>query len=324
MSTYTLRLYEADDETVAAEFSTDPAHARPWLHAPTEFAEAEIDLARGAATIGQVNVRLIDPQTGATQQDRGLSALLANVDGYSAWIGHRAELLNGTGTVLDGVVGDVALSDSFAGFSFSLRDIRERERRCKAFTSAAVRTAGVLTDGPTVFPRGRLAAYGALPGGGHLLPAVTPSAAEFAISAESGVAYFTFPDLNAKNVPAERVWTEKMRAAAGGALHGSAATLSLLWRAPAGAWNEWPAFAPLPITRPGTFLHGERGTLEVEYLSQFYLTTRHLSPAPPMPANGATVELVVVYTGEPTKDYPFRWEGTAGELLRRLYDGDLS
>jgi hypothetical protein len=323
MSTYTLRLYEADDETVAAEFSTDPAHARPWLHVPTEFAEAEIDLARGAATIGQVNVRLIDPQTGATQQDRGLSALLANVDGYSAWIGHRAELLNGA-TVLDGVVGDVALSDSFAGFAITLRDIREHDRRCRAFTSAAVRTAGVLTDGPTVFPRGRLAAYGPLPGGGHLIPAVTPLSAEFAIDAYTGVAYLTFPDLNAKNVQAERVWTEKMRAAAVAALNGGAPTLSLLWREPLGAWNEWPAFAPLPITRPGTFLHKERGELQVEYLSQFYLTTNHLFPAPPMPDNGATVEVAVVYTGPPTKDYPFRWEGTAGELLRRLYDGDLS
>ena len=54
----------------ARDVSTDPAHARPYLKAPTSFPEQEVDFAKGTASIGQVNIQVIDVPTVANDQKR--------------------------------------------------------------------------------------------------------------------------------------------------------------------------------------------------------------------------------------------------------------
>src|SRR5690606_36111878 len=44
----------------------------------------------------------------------------------------------------------------------------------------------------------------------------------------------------------------------------------------------------------------------------------------PWPANGQSVDVMVVYIGPASREYPFHFEGTAGELLRNAYRGDYS
>src|SRR5690606_3290392 len=138
---------------------------------PGEVDAGEVDFLEGRATIGQVNLRVIDPQTGVSQAERWLTERLGipageQGEGHTALIGRRALLVrDGSTIVLDGVVYSVTLSESFAGFSLVLRDIRERERRSKLFTR---------TGTATVLPRGVLAGYGRLPSGGWLIPPTTP------------------------------------------------------------------------------------------------------------------------------------------------------
>src|SRR5690625_4268877 len=159
MAHYTLTIYESDDTTSLLEVGTDPTHPHPYLHVPGEMDLGEVDLLRGKAMIGQVNLRVIDPQTGADQSERWMTARLGIPQGEegagrSALNGRRAALRRSDGRlVMDGVIWGVQLSDSAAGFSLQLRDVRERARKLPLFSRTG--TASVL-------PRGVIDGYGRL------------------------------------------------------------------------------------------------------------------------------------------------------------------
>ncbi|HSH46188.1 MAG TPA: hypothetical protein VK966_10045, partial [Longimicrobiales bacterium] len=170
MAEYVLTVYEADGTTPLFEVGTASGHANPYLAHPQGLAGQEIDPLNGGASIAQVQVRAIDPRTGATQAERWLTSRLGiptgqTGEGHSAINGRRAVLETAGGrVVLDGMAYGVRLNDSYAGFTATLKDTRERERRVPVFTSAAVRDAsGTIVAAPTVIPRGRLEGYGQLP-----------------------------------------------------------------------------------------------------------------------------------------------------------------
>src|SRR5690606_27155696 len=116
---YTLTVYREDDSTPWFEVGTDPSHPAPYLHEPGEIDPGEVDFVRGAAAIGQVNLRVIDVQTGASQAERWLTERLGipageEGEGHTALIGRRALLMRDADVVLDGVVYSVTLSETFA------------------------------------------------------------------------------------------------------------------------------------------------------------------------------------------------------------------
>ena len=160
---YELTVFADDDTAELFDVSTDPAHARPYLKAPTSFPEQEVDFAKGTASIGQINLQVVDVPTDPTDQDTGyMTAQLAEAAGWSAnqghstLMGHRALLTEnvdggGATTVIDGVIRSVRLLETFATYELEIRDIRERERNAKAFLN---------TTTPTVLPRGVLDGYG--------------------------------------------------------------------------------------------------------------------------------------------------------------------
>lgn len=339
MSTYVLRIYAAgDDDLLVAEFSTDPARVNPYLIAPSEYSGQEVDLANGAASISEITVSLIDPTTVAGDQTSGfVTGLLADLGGNSAAIGVRFWLGEDRGEglfpIIDGICGRVRLRDSYAGYDFSVRDMRERERRSRAFLSAAARSAdGTVLDAPLVWPRGRILGYGSLPSGGFLLPPSVAAVGTFRVTPFARV--ISLPSVNKERVPADRIVTAKMRSAL--ARQGDRVPgVSLLWSA--GGQNgqvhdpQLPLGAEPPLYYAGTGIYrSETGkhkpasggaAIDVEYFTHFILRWPSGQPEPP---DGATVAVRIAYTGEPTPDYPFRWEGTAGELLAGLYDGDFS
>jgi hypothetical protein len=152
---FALTVYQEDDTTPLFTVSTDPAHANPYLKAFENFPEQEVDFAKGAASIGQQTVRIVDVPTDPTDQSTGWMTAQLPDGGYSALMGHRAvttqDIGAGAEIILEGVVRSVVLLDTWSTYELELRDIRERERKTKAFTR---------TDTPTVLPRGVLDGYG--------------------------------------------------------------------------------------------------------------------------------------------------------------------
>lgn len=89
MDHYILTIYREDDTTPWFEVGTHPTHPAPYLHEPGEVDAGEVDFLEGRATIGQVNLRVIDPQTGASQAERWLTERLGipagGIEGPAAW-----------------------------------------------------------------------------------------------------------------------------------------------------------------------------------------------------------------------------------------------
>lgn len=342
MTHYTLTIYREDDETPWIEVSTDPAHARPYLHLPGEYDVGDVDLLRGRALVGEMLVRVIDPQTGADQSERWLTERLGVPQteegaGHSAVNGRRARLVEGSAVVLDGMVSGVRLSQSFAGFEFNLRDIRERHRKRSLFTR---------TGTATVLPRGVLDGYGQLPGGGWLVPPTRPLAATWRQESPllGGSGYFdltsywqgggggSIPHRSGATVPPELVLTDAMREAAVRDDQGRYPHLAVLWRPlVGGAWRRIgrPGGGGSLFTREVLNAYparlrgaGERDGEEVQAVG--YIGCSRLLFQDPLPSDGQNVQVVVLYAGPPSEEYPFHWEGEAGDFLARVYAGEWS
>lgn len=316
---YALTVYDTDDSTVLFDVSTDPAHARPYLKAPTGFPEQEVDFAKGAASIGQLNVHIVDVRQTATDQSTGyVTGQLADAGGGSQLNGHRALLTEDVGsgpvTVLDGVIRSVRLLDTWASYELELRDIRERERRTKAFET---------TDSPTILPRGVLNGYGVTVNGvKYPVPATQPLTATYRGSSTQGIVDFTNAD------PVERVLTEPMREALANVapLSGEPETLvydywKLLWRDKA-TGGAYTTVAQVSHSGAGvdnrTLLTEEDGRL-------LWLVVNNPVSGATLPTDGQEIEVIVQYDGPPTEEWPLYLEGlTVGELIRDLYRGDHS
>lgn len=343
---YTLTVYQADDVTPWFEVSTDPAHPHPYLHPPGEYDQGEIDLLGGRALVGEMQLRIIDPQTGADQSERWLTGLLGipageEGAGHSALNGRRGLLTQSDGAVvLDGVVSGVRLSETFAGFHLGLRDIRERHRRVSLFGR---------TGTATVLPRGVLNGYGKLPGGGWLIPPTKPLPAVYrgssTILGQSG--YFDLSGLwtgrpldgsRTATAPPVLVLTDSMRRAATTTMVGGVVPLPIYrnievwWRRTSGdtSWHiitdirpRGAVLHPLLLNHVRARVEGVDGEVEAIY-SIGVAGGGFAGPTLDVPDDGESVEVLVLYVGPPTEDYPFHFEGTAGELLRNLYRGDYS
>lgn len=340
MSDFVLIVYQDDDATPLFEVGTATAHPNPYLQVPTQFGEAEIDLREGRAMIGQINVQVIDPQTGASQAERWLTALLGNASGYSALNGRRAlfqQVTPSVVVVLDGVIGGVTLNESFAGFTLPVRDIRERGRKIKLFSRSGT---------STVLPRGVLDGYGLNPGGEWLVPPSAGLQAEYREGGTSTSSFWFTPVVAGGEIPAELVVTPALEKVGwsgiveeAGVKRATYPDVEIVWRAVgASAWNRMGAidvpWAGLlggaePVNGGDFWLfgytHGTAKLLDGEERSVRgvnQIWAGDPSDGRLRPAAGTTVEVAVVYTGAPTEDFPFHFEGTAGELLRNAYRGD--
>lgn len=324
---YVLTLYADDDATPYVEFGTAAAHARPYLHLPDEFAEAEIDLLNGRARIGRMNIRIIDPQTGSTQAERFVTGILGSADGYSLVNGRRARLASTDGVLVqDGICAGATLSDTFAGFSFALEDFRARGIKVSAYSR---------TGTTTLLPRGVLDGWGRQPDGGYLAPPTEPLVATYrSFGADRGV--FDLSALWTKGkplaaggeVPAALVVTPEMQAAAqirrrdtlaGPAWEWNA---QVLWRAVGGtAWTPIIPDADLAQTLfsvvGATHVADDGQRLSVQAVHELNVLGSNLPPSGP-------VEVVVLYTGPASEAFPYHFEGTWGEHAVALLRGDHS
>ncbi len=328
---YELTVFDDDDVAELFDVSTDPLHARPYLKAPDNFPEQEVQFAKGSASIGQMNVRIVDVPTVATDQDTGyLTGQLVDASGYSALLGHRAllteDLGGGPTTILDGVVKSVRLLDSFSSYELELRDIRERERKATAFTN---------TTTPTVFPRGALNGFGALrsvPIIGNvrypLRPTVPLLAQFFSLAATRG---------NIDILPVQpsfhgrRAWAESMLEVLEHVAPLAAEPevlffdrVKVLWRdtVAGGAYTELTQIAH---AHPDLPEGGGQALYERDDITIRRLKVNNEVTGDTLPANAQLIDVIVQYDGPPTEDFPhYIVDVTVGELLRNLYRGDFS
>jgi hypothetical protein len=329
---YVLTVYDDDDSTPLFDVSTDVGHARPYLKAPVGFPEQEINFAKGTASIGQVNVQIVDVPTTPTDQDTGyLTAQLPDAAGYSAINGHRAVLtenIDGGGAtkVIDGVIRSIRLLDTFSSFELELRDIREREREAKAFTT---------TTTPTIVPRGVLDGYGtqftlfSTTYGYPIGPTKPLKALYRKAQANSGVFVIDFA---VDGVKEQLQMTEPIRNALESVteLAGSPDVLvydrwKVLWRdkVAGGAYTELEQVAHYhpdlsEQTNRITYLFLTDGALNV-------VRVNNAISGDTLPSDNQICEIIVQYDGPITDEWRLHIEGvTAGELLRNLYRGDYS
>ncbi len=328
---YELTVYHDDDVAELFDVSTDIGHARPYLKAPTGYPEQEVNFAKGTASIGQVNVQIVDVPTVATDQKTGyVTGQLPDANGFSALNGHRALLtedIDGAGPtpVTDGVIRSVRLLDNFSGYELELRDIRERERNTKAFAN---------TTTPTILPHGVLAGYGVtfnILGGTFVYP-VGPTVPLRSIyrqsAANSGIIIFQrspvqFPQL---------LLTEPMREALDSVstLEGEGEVLiydrlKVLWRAH-GSGGAYTELEQIALSHPN--LAGVSNRLLHSFASDDGLSAirvNNVVSGDTLPAANQAIEIIIQYAGPPTADWRFHLQDlTVGELLRNLYRGDYS
>ena len=328
---YVLTVYDDDDSTPLFDVSTDIGHARPYLKAPLGFPEQEVNFAKGTASIGQINVQIVDVPTTPTDQDTGyLTGQLAD-SGYSALNGHRAVLtenIDGGGAtkVIDGVIRSILLLDTFSSYEIELRDIRERERKTKAFQTTAT---------PTILPRGVLDGYGtqfSLFGAtfGYPIGPTPPLKALYrAGAANSGIFMI---DLDVEGVTELLQMTAPVRAALDSVsdLAGSPDVLvydrwKLLWRdhVAGGAYTELEQIANYHPDLSD--IHNNTVHIRLTDGAIRSLLVNNAISGDTLPSDHQICEIIVQYDGPLTDDWRFHLQGvTAGELLRNLYRGDYS
>ena len=151
-----LEVYEDDRVTLAWEVSTDPAHPTPFLIDPMRYGEQQLDVAKGAASIGTVTVGVIDPATIAGDQDSGwMTARLANLAGHRCRLRRYIDAVTGWVVISDGPAGEPKLEPDYASYLWEVRDTRETERKLRAFVDTEATTS--------IWPAGLLAAFGTIP-----------------------------------------------------------------------------------------------------------------------------------------------------------------
>lgn len=321
--------YDLADEVVDWEVSTDRAHSFPYLMAPRNYGEQEIDPVTGGAHIGQVEVGVIDVhQTPGDQTTGWMTERVHNVLGRRCRLSRYVDETIGWVVIGDGPASAPRMDPSYSAYRWTIRDTRETERRTRAF----------MVGGTTaIIPRGSVYGWGLHEtddGPDYLLPPVAGISGTFQ-TAEVGpgrlLGYVTLEGYGIGNVLEDEnlIMTEEGEKALATSETASGAWVTrnadILWRLlPDDPWNVARLSSPFPYQWPiasviDATLDGET----VRALREVYLF--HADEIPEgFPEVGETVEIVLRYRGPASDDFPYYYQGTQADLLQALYDGELS
>jgi hypothetical protein len=350
--TLLLEVYDDDKATVLWEVSTDPGHVAPYLVMPDRYQEQEVDVATGSATIAQVAVTVIDPaQTPGSQQTGWLTAKLG-IAGFPDLIGRRCRLLlmNGVGTtvVADGPASSPRLDPSYAAYSWDIRDIRDTERKIRAFEEGG--TSALL-------PHGVLPGYGYDPVEDvYLIDPVEPVLGVFSY-ANSEISGPSTGFVQLESFPGN---TEALRtipiadweAMAGEVVFGASVDLgdtiehhyrvtfrdlTVRWRdqGSADAWTEIrdtliidgvliETVSPTPgYGSIHDHLVDSSPSIGTENAREVHAIAFGSTDLDLLPDGAQDIELVVISRKPPSKEHPLHLEGlTVGELIKGVVDGE--
>lgn len=338
-------IYQADDVTVMAVVSTDPANAKPWLIDDSLlFGESKINFAEGSAGIGQFTFKLLDKRTVPTNKSTGwFTALLSDGTGRGNLLGHRVvwerQQVGGGGaytTVFDGIIDNVQLDPDQVVYTIPCRDIRERERTARIFTK---------TTGTSILPNGPINGWGQLPGPvtqPYILPPVDPLHGTFHVDPAGTQSGRVKCDKTQYDliITASRYQVMQQYGALIQGLGGPSNDVGLkfrhvvVWWRAEGSGGAYTKLANMPqvsgaeYNMDNVFPLGN-GHFQVAEDNSFIPFWKPKTKAnllvnmtgPGIPADNARVEIIVEAAGQPSADVPLYWEGNLGQLTKDIYDG---
>lgn len=319
-----LRIYEEDDETVAFEFSTDPADPLPYLKRLLNTDEQQFDIRDASATIGALTCELVDVPTIAGDQDSGaITEALPNADGESVWLGHRAEYLREASpggpllSVFDGIVGGVELQPTLVTYRVTLEDISARGRKVRLFTHHE--TVSLIPPGP-------VNGFGRIRDGFDntyyaIQPAGIVSARYSQVTATSGSLRLEFALGRMTQDIAEAGLPQMKYADTGEPIRATYPRLAVRWRA--NSADPWKTFRNMPVGPSGwdtAFRATNASNPDSDVLVWLARDPDEVGP-PALPADDQVVQVQVLYSGPPTPAFPLYVEGPAGAVLKDICDG---
>jgi hypothetical protein len=336
-SSLLLEVYQVGGEVVDWSVSSDVNHIRPYLIGQQNYAAQQLDPISAAATIGTLEIGVIDPAQTAGDQDSGwMTERVSQVRGRRCRLRRYIDEVVGWVTLADGPAGTVRLDSSYSAYRFPIRDTREIERKIAAFNSGGV--TGLAPLGP-------IYGFGLKDDDTYLVDPVTPFTAPYGVNEGSQfgirIGFVTIP-WTGTTPPANAVVSKDAEAALhtrGDGLRSVTPYADVLWRV-AGSDDPWNVARP---SFPSPYTGGQRPLAEVEdgvlggddvrAIKRIFLWAKPIGEASdgtepfnadPVDGVGDDLEVIIRWRAAPTDEFPFYYEGTAGGLLADLYDGVLS
>lgn len=333
--TVLLEVYEADGETVAWEVATDRAHDFPYLLFPSNYGSREIDPVTGAASIATVDVTIADvAQTPGDQSTGFVTERLAGIFGRRCRLRRFISAELGWYVIADGPAGGPRLSETYAGYTFAIRDTREGERRLRAFNRGG--TCAIVPVGP-------VSPFGDDGEGNFLNPGVTPivgkTLIQFSSSTGAWIGRILFNELyDFTTTPGTTYMPAYLEVSDDGeeslksidnGVRRWFPNADILWRIAGseGPWNVSRPDAPslfnerLGDTVPAVI---EGTTRVARGLNSLLFWHTEDGPPEGFPdEDDVELEVILRHRGPATEDLPYYYEGNLGDLLAKLYTREL-
>lgn len=347
--TLVLDVYADDRETILWSVGTSPGHDNPYLIEPDSYAEQEVDVAAGAATVGTVSCTIIDRATIAGDQDSGwLTAKLSEL-GLENIRGRRCRLRRyiseelGFYVIADGPASTPRLDASFAAYTFDVRDTRDTERKIRLFDQGGGSIDDAAIGTRTLLPEGVYGGYGYDAASDTYL--LDPAEPLVGVYQEFVFTFSPYPHVGiidlTGNTTAQRLMSVAGEGQTRGAITYHPGTTSawytsfsgivFRWRL-AGSSDPWKEISSTLVADDeggglGRLIAGDYHPSDTDRQG-FLGTTLYLGDkrgAADMPADGDSIEFFVLYAGAPSEDLPTYVEGiTTGEFVANVYAGNYS
>lgn len=362
--TLVLQIFNEDRETVRWEVGTDQFHPSPYLCIPEHYGEQELDVVKGAATIAQVEVVVIDKNPVPGDQDGGWLTDRLSIGSVGAIHGRRNRLIRfispelGWVVIADGPASTPEMDESYSAFRWVIRDTRETERKVKAFVRA---------DTCWLFPMGVPAGFGAYQDENGadqwLVPPQAPLIGDYIFdvgdpfpvgSVNFRANYWSgvfgpgnrpvdtevLPDVVVTAAVEEAMLADAEELGDPRPVLWTWPELEILWRI-SGSGDPWTIVQPTDLLVEGRSIAKPTGsgawwrTLLTVFGSELgdgtpvraglAMTLRGYQATGTFPADGDEIEVAVRYLGPPTEAFPLHIQNlTSGQLIKRLYDGQYS
>lgn len=329
-----INIYDDSEPTVDWEVSTDPAHEAPYLIAPRNYAEQEIDPIQCTATIGTIEVGVIDPPTVPGFQNTGwMTARIHDILGRRCRLRRYINSTLGWVTIADGPAGPPKLDASYSAYRWTIRDTRESERKLSAFGVGGV--TGIV-------PRGPLYGFGSYvddTGNHKLLPRIldVPVLGTYQVtdvgSYKMGLVNFaphhyvpgvgTTPTLDDAALIMDDAAQAAIQISELGTDVWGARYADILWRLVGDTiWNTARMTSPTAIRQPfvGTtdaLLDGVGDPVTAADFATLFFE-HHIPDGFPTDTE-LDIEVIIRYRGPATSDFPYYVEGALGQILQNLY-----